>query len=296
MLFLNTRSLPVGGGVGPLTIFDESNTIHPTSDVVSAVRGHDVLLLTHGFNVNQADGLQKLSDWAKLVHLGSTVCVGMLWPGDARWIHVVDYPIEGNEAIDAGNVVAGFLNNYFTGALSLSFASHSLGARMVLQTIAGLSRATVRRLMLMAGAIDNTCLASEYAEAAAKILSISVLASRSDDVLKWAFPSGNFVSGLFSRGEPYVHEALGREGPAEPYPSSDNIHADWQIPDGWNYGHDSYLPLNPLGANPTSYPPLPFFPPPNMPWPPTYTPPELRGSDELWQPAFSAAVQTSRWL
>jgi hypothetical protein len=61
MYFLNTRSLPVGGGVGPLKVLDEANAVHPASDVVSAVRGHDVLMVTHGFNVNQMDGLQKLS-------------------------------------------------------------------------------------------------------------------------------------------------------------------------------------------------------------------------------------------
>jgi hypothetical protein len=294
MFFLNTRSLPVGGGVGPLTVLDETNAVHPTSDVVAAVRGHDVLLVTHGFNVAQLDGLQKLSDWCKLVNLGSTVCVGILWPGDARWIHVVDYPLEGNEAMSAGNELASFINTNFSGALSLSFASHSLGARTVMQIIAGLSR-SVRRLLLMAGAIDNTCLSSEYAAAASKVQSISVLASRSDDVLKWAFPTGNFVSGLFSRGVPYVHEAMGREGPAEPYPSPDNIHSDWQIPDEWTYGHGSYLPPDPLGAAPVQYRPLPGFPPPDMPPPPPFAPAALSDDGTLWQPAFSAAVETSRW-
>jgi hypothetical protein len=295
MYFLNTRALPVGGGVGPLKVLDETNAVHPASDVVSAVRGHDVLMVTHGFNVNQMAGLQELSNWAKLLSLGSTVCVGMLWPGDARWIHVVDYPVEGNEAMAAGNDLASFINANFSGALSLSFASHSLGARVVMQTIAGLSRPSVRRLLLMAGAIDNTCLSSEYAAAAKKVQSISVLASRSDDVLEWAFPSGNFVSGLFSRGVPYVHEAMGREGPAEPYPSPDNIHADWQIPGGWDYGHGSYLPPSPLGASPLQYGPLPYFPPPDMPPPPSFAPAALAGNASLWQPGFSAAVQTTRW-
>jgi Alpha/beta hydrolase of unknown function (DUF900) len=295
MYFLNTRALPRGGGVGPLTVLDESNAVHPVSDVVAAVRGRDVLLVTHGFNVSQMDGLQKLSDWSKLVNLGNTVCIGMLWPGDARWIHVVDYPVEGNEAMDAGDALAGFINANFSAALSVSFASHSLGARVVMQTIAGLSRSSVRRLLLMAGAIDNTCLGSEYAAAASKVQSISVLASRSDDVLKWAFPAGNFVSGLFSRGVPYVHEAMGREGPAEPYPSPDNIHADWQIPDGWDFGHSSYLPPSPLGSAPVQYAVLPYFPPPDMPAPPAFAPAPLQSSASLWQPGFSAAVETTRW-
>lgn len=294
MFFLNTRALPVGGGVGPLSILDETNVVHSVAHLAAAVRGRDVLLVTHGFNVNQMNGLQKLSDWANLLDIGSAVPVGMLWPGDARWIHAVDYPVEGDEGMAAGNELAAFLNTNFTGALSLSFASHSLGARVVMQTISRLG-GPVRRLLIMAGAIDNTCLFAEYATAAAKVQSVSVLASRSDDVLKWAFPAGNFVSGLFSRGAPYIHEAMGREGPAEPYAPANKVHADWQIPDGWNYGHGSYLPPNPLGTAPVRYAPLPYFPPPDMLGPPTFAPAALATEATLWQPGFSAAIQTLRW-
>ena len=76
MFFLNTRALPNGGGVGPLSVLDESNAVHSAADVMAAVRGRDVLLVTHGFNVCQMDGLKHLSDWAKLLDLGSTACVG----------------------------------------------------------------------------------------------------------------------------------------------------------------------------------------------------------------------------
>ena len=163
---------------------------------------------------------------------------------------------------------------------------------VVLQIIAGLNR-PVRRLLLMAGAIDNTCLAAEFAAPAARVQSISVLASRSDDVLKWAFPAGNFVSGLFSRGAPYIHEALGREGPAEPYPSANNLHPDWQIPDDWHFDHGSYLPSDPLG--PIPFTPLPYFPSPDMAAPPAFAPAALRDNAALWQPWFSAAIQALRW-
>ena len=295
MFFLSTRSIPVGGGVGPASILDETNMLRPLADVTAAIRGQDVLLVTHGFNVNQSNGLQKLSNWARLLNVRNAVPIGILWPGDGRWIHAVDYPVEGNEAIASGNALAAFINSHFAGALSLSFASHSLGARVVLQTIAGLNRSSVRRLLLMAGAIDNTCLSAEYATAAAKVQTISVLASRSDDVLEWAFPAGNFVSGLFSRGAPYIHEAMGREGPAEPYPSPNNIHAGWQIPDDFGYGHGSYLPAQLTGNPPVQYSLLPDFPPPDTPIPPSYTPQPLRGNADFWQPAFSAALQSSRW-
>ena len=294
MYFLNSRALPVGGGVGQVSVIDERNVVHSVTEMGSVIRGRDVLLITHGFNVNQLDGLQKLSDWAKLIKIGNGVAIGMLWPGDSRWIHVVDYPVEGNEAIEAGNRLAAFINLNMSSAVSLSFTSHSLGARVVMQTISGLSR-PVRRLLLMAGAIDNTCLSAEYVSAAKNVQSVSVLASRSDEVLQWAFPAGNFVSGLFTRGTPYVHEAMGREGPAEPYPNPDNIHSDWQIPEGWKYGHGSYLPPGPLGTTPPQFLPLPYFPRQDTPAPPPFTPNALAGDATLWQPAFSAAVETSRW-
>jgi Alpha/beta hydrolase of unknown function (DUF900) len=279
MFFLNTRSLPVGGGVvvsfDSIQVLDQTNTIHSVNELTAAIQGRDVLLVTHGFNVNQADGLQKLSNWRDLLSLGNAVPVGILWPGDSRWIHVVDYPIEGNDAMAAGNLLATFLNKNFTGALSLSFASHSLGARVVLQTVSGLNR-PVRRLLLMAGAVDNTCLSSEYANAAKNIGTISLLASRADHVLEWAFPAGNFVSGIFSRGVPYIHEAIGREGPSPDLAPPSNLHPDWQIPDGWDFDHGDYLPGS---LPPQPMPPVAAFP----------------GADPPSKPAWSAAFETSRW-
>lgn len=284
MFFLNTRALPVGGGVvvgGPeaIKIIDQNQAVHPAGDLIAAINGRDVLLIAHGFNVNQMDGLEKLGNWASLLAIENAVPVGILWPGDARWIHVVDYPVEGNEAMDAAGLLSGFLNNYFTPALSLSFASHSLGARLVLETIAGLNRPSVRRLLLMAGAIDNTCLSSEYVSAAGKVASISLLASRADTVLEWAFPSGNFVSGIFSRGVPYIHEAIGRDGPSSDVVPPAGLHADWEIPVLWKVDHGDYLPASPI---PPAAPPVTCFPVPAAPAPAS-------------KPAWSAAFQNYRW-
>ena len=110
MFFLNTRSLPVGGGVvasaGSITVIDQTNTVHSVGELAAAIGGRDVLLITHGFNVNQMDGLQKLSEWGILLGIGNAVPIGILWPGDSRWIHVVDYPVEGNDAMAAGNLLA----------------------------------------------------------------------------------------------------------------------------------------------------------------------------------------------
>ena len=275
MLILSTRVLPRGGGVSKaVSIWDDSNRPHSLVDVTKEIQGRDVLLVTHGFSVSQSEGEANLSGWNTGLTLGNVAVLGILWPGDSRWIPKVDYVVEGDEAMASGKLLADFINSNFGGALSISFASHSLGARVVLQTMSGLSRKP-RTLFLMAAAIDNTCLIKEYSDAAGKVQSISVAASRSDDVLKWAFPTGNFLGGILSRGIPYVHEALGREGPASPYPS--NLHADWQIPDGWNYGHGDYLPDAPPIASVLV--PIVAFPGPT---------PNVK-------PAWSAALMSARF-
>ena len=240
-VFLDLRAWSVGGGpASEVRVVDTGpDGITNVNALADWIRGKDVLLATHGFNVNRANGMKSLSRWADRLTLpGSAAFIGVLWPGDA-WVPVVDYPFEGSDAMQSGKLLASFLNQHFAAASSLSFASHSLGARMVLQTISRLDR-RVRRLVLMAGAIDNTCLSDEYAEAAKNVDSISILASRKDWVLEFAFPVGNFLGGIVSQGHPYVHAALGRDGPARA--DLTNLRPGWQIPNKWDYGHGDYLP------------------------------------------------------
>jgi hypothetical protein len=202
----------------------------------------------------------------------------------------IDYPFEGIEAIHSGNLIADFLNANFAGAASLSFAAHSLGARVVLQTIDGLSR-RVRRALFMAGAIDNNCLTGEYNLAAQKIDEISILSSTEDDVLALAFPLGNPLQGIIDCGHPYYHAALGREGPAQPYPPAPGLQPNWQIPANFEYGHHDYLPSEQL----TAKFPLPVdIPPDQGSAPPGGTPPQLVDSAQ-WKPAWSAAFATTRY-
>jgi hypothetical protein len=229
--------------------------------LLQAIQGRDVLLGTHGFHVNRAHGIANLSHWSDWLQLGANgFFAGVLWPGDARWIPFIDYPIEGNEAIKSGELLADYLIAKFRGANSLSFASHSLGARMVLQTIRRLSNSfQLKTATVMAGAIDDTCLSNEYKDAAARMEKISVLASKCDDVLKIAFTAGNPVAGIVTRGDPYWHGALGRYGPNLPDQPS-NLWKSPILPDSWKFGHGSYINCQ----TPTGNPPTesgPFFPP-----------------------------------
>ena len=211
-------------------------------DLLNAISGQHVLIATHGFNVNRENGIASLSNWGSLLQLGSGAAfVGLLWPGDSMWAHGLDYPGEARVADDAGARLGAFIDANFLGAASVSFASHSLGARVVLATIANM-KMPVRRLTLMAGAIDDDCLTTEFETAAARIGAISALASMKDTVLSHLFPLGNFVAGILTQGHPWWHAAIGHCGPQQTWPG--NFESPFMIPDAWNFDHGNYLQID----------------------------------------------------
>jgi hypothetical protein len=260
--FLDCRMQNVGGELATTVAVNQGTSIGDytglaLSDLVKTIRGQNVLIATHGFNVDRADGIACLSNWEGLLQLPpSSAFVGLLWPGDSVWAHGLDYPEEPKVADEAGALIAQFLNSNFAAAASVSFASHSLGARLVLATISNMNL-PVRRVTLMAGAVDDNCLNTEFQAAAGKVGQISVLASSKDAVLAAAFPLGNFFAGILDAGHPWWRAAIGHSGPATPWPS--NFKAPFEVPDNWNYQHGDYLhidnpPAPPLGI-PTDVPP-----------------------------------------
>ena len=284
--FIDLRLSTVGGELASCVAVNQGTNIGDYTGLsqnalLDSVKGQNVLVATHGFNVNRADGISCLSNWANLLQLPqSSAFVGLLWPGDSVWAHGLDYPGEALVANQAGSMAAEFINANLRQAASVSFASHSLGARVVLSTISNLSL-PVRRLLLMAPAIDDDCLTTEFQTTAAKIGAISVLSSKKDEVLSVAFPLGNLFAGIIAEGHPWWRAALGHCGPAAPWPA--NFQAPFAIPDNWNFEHGNYLQID--------YPepdrlPLPVnVPPQGSPSPP----------GNGWQEAFSSALASTRF-
>jgi hypothetical protein len=245
--FLDLRIQPVGGELARTVATCQGTGLANYSgllmgDLLNAIQGRHVLIATHGFNVDRENGIACLSNWESLLQLpAGSAFLGLLWPGDSVWAHGLDYPGEPRVADDSGALVAQFMDANFQNAASVSFASHSLGARVVLATIANLNM-PVRRLTLMAGAIDDDCLVTEFSAAAAKVGEISLLSSMKDTVLSSLFPLGNFVGGILTAGHPWWHAAIGHCGPTQTWPS--NFAAPFAIPDAWNFNHDNYLQVN----------------------------------------------------
>ena len=286
--FIDVRIQPVGGDLAKqVAVCQGASLANYTGatlgDLEDAIQGRHVLIATHGFNVDRANGIASLANWAGLLQLGpGAAFVGLLWPGDSVWAHGLDYPGEPRVADDAGALVGPFLDANFMSAASVSFASHSLGARVVLATIANM-KMPVRRLTLMAGAIDDDCMNAEFQKAAQRVGTISVLASMKDTVLSHLFPLGNFVAGILTQGHPWWHAAIGHCGPTQTWPG--NFASPFMIPDAWNFDHGNYLQIN--------APPVPSLVLP-LDVPPQGAPPPGAGASG-WQEAFTAAFESSRF-
>jgi hypothetical protein len=286
--FLDVRIQSVGGELARQVALCQGTSLAnytgmTLGDLGNAIQGRHVLIATHGFNVDRGNGIASLANWAGLLQLGpNAASVGLLWPGDSVWAHGLDYPGEPRVADDAGSLVGPFIDTYFAGAASVSFASHSLGARVVLATINNM-KMPVRRLTLMAGAIDDDCLNSEFQKAARKIGTISVLASMKDTVLSHLFPLGNFVAGILTQGHPWWHAAIGHCGPLQSRPA--NFVSPFMIPDAWNFDHGNYLQIN--------APPVPTLAlPVDVPAQGSAAP---AGGASGWQEAFTAGFESSRF-
>lgn len=280
--FIDLRATPSGGICADDASFWNDTVLLSPSDFSLLIHRRDIVLATHGFNVSREEGMKTLSLWRQPFNMpASALFIGVLWPGDSRFLPIMDYPFEGDEAIKSGRLLGHFINEHGDRAASISFVSHSLGARTVLEALKRL-KGKARRLILMAGAIEDDCLVKEYKSAAAKAQEIYILASREDWVLEFAFPIGNPVGEIVMQGHPYFRTALGREGPAQPIPL-DQRGGAWQIPDSWNYGHLDYLPRNAVA---------PAFPQPvPVPGPTSVIPsnPPING----WKASWSAgAVST----
>ena len=270
-LYLNLRQLSVGGYVldqpymleGAAATNLSSLAAMSWASVAELVRGRNILFVVHGFNVNFAAGARMNDRLLPMLKLAeSDLAIGILWPGDS-FIPVVDYPFEGNVAIVAGKAVAAVCRTFLASARSFSFASHSLGARVVLQALLGLDR-PARSVTLMAAAINQACLVQEYAAAARNSTTLSVLASKGDMVLKLAFPIGDPFADLLHGDHSVFEPALGYAGPTAS--EATLVEGPWQIPlpaspSNIDYNHGSYLPpsdaVAPLPAtNPASYVPV----------------------------------------
>lgn len=250
-LFLDFRTEGVAGGVlNDPHVLEGNGLVDPPvlqyldpALLAARIAGREIVFATHGFNVSRAKGVHTLARLERDLNLPVTfIFVGVLWPGD-WWIPVVNYPAEAGDAVQCGRSLATFANTKLSAAGDLSFVSHSLGGRLVLEAVKRLSR-PAREVCVLAAAVDDNCLTTpQYDAARRNARRISVLASRGDRVLQTAYPVGDFLSDIFYDDDSPERTALGYHGPR---PRAERVlHA--QIP-GRQYGHGDYFPPSDLNA------------------------------------------------
>ncbi len=267
-LFLNCRSQSVGGAVIDPYILEGDAMVSPASvrawrnedlaQQFNGFDGEDVLFVAHGFNVSYDSGARSAARLeAALALTGHERFIGVLWPGDF-WLPAVNYPFAGEPAMDAGKRIAAFCNTWMKNAASISFVSHSLGARVVLQAAEGLAR-PAKTVCVTAGAVNSDCLATEYAKARTNAAATTTLASTSDHVLQLAFPLGDLFADLLDFDHGLGTPALGYWGPKKPVPPGV---ARSRIPQALGYDHGNYMPPGAVAPVPAP----PGAPPPDDRW------------------------------
>ena len=208
--------------------------------------------LVHGFNVSADSGRDSLLSLAReLSHRIDGGLVAVLWPGD-HWAGPLSYSFEGRDADDSAFQLSRFIKDHTSTEVTLNFVAHSMGSRVVMETVAHLDAAGWRanQVCLMAAAIDDDSLSDPavYNDEMDVVERIAVLYSREDEVLKYAYPIGDlFQAFLFWRDS--VGSALGRHGPKRhrrsrtPVP---NGVIKNRIPNHRGADHGDYLPSEPM--------------------------------------------------
>lgn len=214
-----------------------------------------VTFLVHGFNVSREAGqtaLSRLANDMPSIHNGAIVVV--TWPGDHSMVPInfASYLWRKNDANDCGREFERFCKRSLAPDAILSFVSHSLGARVVMESMSRLQdRFTIDRVCLMAAAIDDDSLADpdQYRQAVKAAGRVAVLASEKDFILQQTYQPGQHpVRTLLAPGSLFLTaKALGYSGPKPRtekvfwyHSIPETIHHE-QIHSDRNVGHLDYV-------------------------------------------------------
>ena len=189
---------------------------------------NELLILIHGFNNNQYEAQQAYSGFRdlqrELVSIGTAARLEDLlgdafWPGDAKWAGPLDwldflvYPATIAGAKETAERLCAYLLQR-RDVLELSFVGHSMGCRVVLETIARLRaepgfQIPIKKVCLMAAAVPTfaVCPGGALEPAFSAAEEVKVLHSRDDMVLSYAFPAGQTLA-----GDGFLPQAVGLHG------------------------------------------------------------------------------------
>lgn len=242
-LFVNLRRAAVGGGLPAEAYVVEGDSPAALktlawAEVAPRLRARRLLIHVHGFNVSLQSGVEGAVRMEQhIAPADDELFLAVLWPGDFQ-VPVINYSWEFHDAVKAGQRLAAFLDRRCGEAASVSLGSHSLGGRVVLEALAAASR-RIAQMCVAAPAVDADVLGKGYAPALAKVDRLTVVSSESDQVLRWAYPLGDFFSDVFGDTDSPFRGALGLKGPR---PAAGPPVQAFPIPKADGYDHGNYFP------------------------------------------------------
>jgi pimeloyl-ACP methyl ester carboxylesterase len=169
----------------------------------------DQPIFVHGYNCTEDQVAKEYTPFAAALKQD---CIGYSWPGGC---HPLDFPAAVGRADLAGYRLRDVFSMRYLRQSNENVITHSLGARVALTALKG-GLLRVKNLVLMGAAVDWNVFnkGAEFEGVPACCESIHVLYSNHDDVLKLAFPLGDFGGD---------HRALGLDGPREPLEIPENV-------------------------------------------------------------------------
>lgn len=253
MIFeLDFRMNDVGGPVTPGRLSVTSGgRVSSGEEAEAMLRAQPrALFLVHGFNVDRKSGREHLSAFAERLSDWPDAIVKVLWPGDHA-VKALSYPWEGEDADDTARRLDDFITRVMQSGASLSFVSHSLGARVVLETIHRLPPTfRIDQLSLLAPAVDDDCLSRDgryYEKVSQRTQRVVALSSIYDRVLRFAYPVGDLLQAFmyFWKDEP--GKPMGLHGPQPqsrqpPNVVSEATHPQPEPVESRRVDHGDYLP------------------------------------------------------
>ncbi len=222
----NLRQRPEGG--------DVAVCVNMQVEISCALTERNVYVMIHGFNNHQGEAefaYQGFRDRQSELLLSSKYksltpkLRDTFWPGDAEWYSAADkvdflvYPSVLDNAYDAGNLLASFLVKLGT-VSTVNFIGHSLGCRVVFETMLEIQNRNrvdmIGKVVLMAAAVPQFMLerGGRFERVGLLAEKIFNLTSKSDLVLKYAFPPGQTAADPWDEG--FFPNALGRHGVIHP--------------------------------------------------------------------------------
>jgi pimeloyl-ACP methyl ester carboxylesterase len=244
-------------GYNPLLQFYLRRKVEGGSLLVPAdIRGsadektrRECLILIHGFNNTDSEASAAYFGFRaaqqEIFHPADATAFDhrfgdAFWPGDGDWWSFLDnvdflvYPSAVHTAVHTGAELANAIWR-MPNLEQVEFIGHSLGCRVVLETLLALRQRAVplvRRVALMAAAVPSEMLepGGRFYELltrmAAEGTTIDVLHSKQDAVLHYAFPPGQSLAG----GNEGSARALGRFGPSPLMPGFRGNMSEREIP------------------------------------------------------------------